>query len=269
MIAPACTSTIYGRGIEGYRWALRHLVFANRSHGAVITYGEGADQLGDLRVPEGPGLHPIAVLLHGGFWKRQWTRDLMDGLAVDLTAKGIATWNIEYRRVGEGGGWPATLLDAAHGIDHVARLEADIDLERIAIIGHSAGGHLALLARTETVAPTLLVSLAGVTDLAAAQRDGLGADAAVAFMGDADSPTAVAQASPMAMLPRKIRQLIVHGTDDDTVPVAYSRRYVDSARAAGDEVEYLELASTGHMDLIDERTSAWSETAEQIVEVLS
>jgi len=268
--APACTATIYGRGIQGYRWALRHLVFAHRVPPQVLAYGEGPDQVGDLRLPEGPGPHPIAVLVHGGFWRRQWTRDLMDGLAVDLAGRGFATWNLEYRRVGAGGGWPATVLDVARGIDHIALLDVAIDRTRVAIIGHSAGGHLALASSTRTgpVAPALLVSLAGITDLAAALRDGLGSGAVAAFMGDATSQTAVAQASPTTMLPLGIRQLIVHGTDDDDVPADYSRRYVDSARAAGEDVEYLELASTGHMSLIDEQSMHWPNIAGRLAKML-
>ncbi|NOY55486.1 MAG: alpha/beta hydrolase [Actinobacteria bacterium] len=250
---------------------MRHLVFAHRVPPKVLAYGERPDQVGDLRLPEGPGPHPIAVLVHGGFWRRQWTRDLMDGLAADLTKRGFATWNIEYRRVGEGGGWPATVLDVARGIDHVALLDAAIDRTRVVVIGHSAGGHLALAssARTDAVTPALLVSLAGITDLAAALRDGLGSGAVATFMGDATSQTAVAQASPAAMLPLGIRQLVVHGTDDDDVPVDYGRRYVDSARAAGEDVRYLELASVGHASLIDEQSPHWSDIAGLLVEMLS
>ncbi|GBD85083.1 3-dehydroquinate dehydratase [bacterium BMS3Abin02] len=268
--APACTATIYGRGIQGYRWALRHLVFAHRVPPKIVAYGEGPDQVGDLRLPSGPGPHPIAVLVHGGFWRRQWTRDLMDGLATDLVERGFATWNLEYRRVGAGGGWPATVLDVARGIDHVALLDAAIDRDRVAVIGHSAGGHLALASsgRTDAVTPALLVSLAGITDLGAALRDGLGSGAVAAFMGDATSQTAIAQASPTAMLPLGVRQLVVHGTDDDDVPVDYSRRYVDSARAAGEEIEYLELASAGHTSLIDEQGAGWSDIAGRLAGML-
>ncbi|HDH24872.1 MAG TPA: alpha/beta hydrolase [Actinobacteria bacterium] len=236
----------------------------------MVAYGEGPDQVGDLRLPSGPGPHPIAVLVHGGFWRRQWTRDLMDGLATDLVERGFATWNLEYRRVGAGGGWPATVLDVARGIDHVALLDAAIDRDRVAVIGHSAGGHLALASsgRTDAVTPALLVSLAGITDLGAALRDGLGSGAVAAFMGDATSQTAIAQASPTAMLPLGVRQLVVHGTDDDDVPVDYSRRYVDSARAAGEEIEYLELASAGHTSLIDEQGAGWSDIAGRLAGML-
>ena len=269
LTAPACVATIYGRGVEGYRWALRHLVLAKRFPAIMASYGEGVDHVGDLRVPSTGGPHPVAVLVHGGFWRRQWARDLMDGLAVDLAGRGVATWNIEYRKIGEGGGWPATVIDTARAIDHLTRLDADIDRDRVAVVGHSAGGHLALTAHPDSVSPILLVSLAGVTDMAAAIRDEVGSGAPAAFMGDATSPAAIAQASPMTMLPRGVRQLAVHGTDDDTVPAAYSRRYVDAARAAGDDVDYLELTSTGHMELIDEHSPAWSKTADSILEVLS
>jgi 3-dehydroquinate dehydratase type II len=260
--APACTTSIYGRGIDGYRWAIRHVVFEQRFRPAVLAYGDGPDHVGDLRIPEGEGPHPIAVLVHGGFWKREWTRDLMDGLAVDLAERGIATWNVEYRKANEGGGWPQTAEDVTTAIDHVAHLGARIDRDRTAVIGHSAGGHLALAARAAT--RTEVVALAAVTDLDAAHEDRLGSGAVARFFGDHPP----GEASPIANLPLGVPQVLVHGTLDDTVPADYSRRYVDAARSAGDEVEYLELEGVGHVDLIDESSPAWSDIACRLVDRL-
>jgi 3-dehydroquinate dehydratase-2 len=254
--APACTGTIYGRGVEGYRWAIRKLWFDHRVPPDIVAYGDAADQTGDLRVP-GPG-RPLVVLVHGGFWRRPWTRDLMDGLAVDLFDLGLATLNIEYRRIGSGGGWPTSADDV------VAALGWSSDrFERTILIGHSAGGHLALAAALRFPVD-LVISLAGVTDLAAAVADNLGDGAAEAFLNGADR----AAASPLEMLPLARRQLIVHGTDDETVPVSYARRYVDAARTAGDSAELLELPDVGHMELIDERSHAWRVVADRMAGLL-
>ncbi|NIR35894.1 MAG: alpha/beta hydrolase, partial [Actinobacteria bacterium] len=131
-------------------------------------YGPLPDQVADLRLPDGPGPHPVAVVLHGGFWRDVWTRDLMDGIAVDLTRRGWATWNIEYRRVGSGGGFPETLEDVAAAIDHLDGLAGDrsLDVATVVTVGHSAGGHLALWAAarpkldvgTSGAGPRVLVS---------------------------------------------------------------------------------------------------------------
>ncbi|MEA2002671.1 MAG: type II 3-dehydroquinate dehydratase, partial [Actinomycetota bacterium] len=120
VLGPACVHTIYGRGTDGYQAALEHLVHRSAMDVTRLNYGSAVDQVGDLRLPDTAGPHPVAVLLHGGFWRDPWTRDLMDGIAIDLTSRGWATWNIEYHRVGGGGGWPLTMEDVATGIDHLA-----------------------------------------------------------------------------------------------------------------------------------------------------
>jgi 3-dehydroquinate dehydratase-2 len=254
--APACTATIYGRGVEGYRWAIRKLWFDQHAPPQVVAYGAEADQEGDLRVAA-PG-RPLVVLVHGGFWRHPWARDLMDGLAVDLFQMGFVTLNIEYRRVGSGGGWPASADDV------VAALGWSSDrFDRIVLIGHSAGGHLALAAALRFPVD-LVVSLAGVTDLVAALSDNLGDGATAGFL-NGTNPKA---ASPLEMVPLARRQLIVHGTDDDTIPVSYARRYVDAALAAGDSAELLELPDVGHMDLVDERSLAWRTVADRMAGLL-
>jgi acetyl esterase/lipase len=107
------------------------------------TYGSHPSQLGELHLPSGAGPHPVCVVVHGGYWRAQYDRSLMTGLCDDLAAHGLAAWNLEYRRVGGGGGWPDTLLDVAAGVDSLAALEAPLDLARVVAIGHSAGGQLA------------------------------------------------------------------------------------------------------------------------------
>lgn len=253
--APPCIASIYGRGIDGYRWALRKLRFAE-APSTTVAYGAGADQVGDLRTSRIDA--PLAMLVHGGFWRQQWTRDLMDGLAVDLFERGYTTLNVEYRRTGTGGGVQTSSSDVAAAIGWASHR-----YPRTIVIGHSAGGQLALTA-ARRMSIELIVSLAGITDLAAAVADELGDGAATAFLGDEDP----SDASPIEMLPLGVTQLVVHGNDDDVVPVSYARRYVDAARAEGDGAQLLELPDVGHMELIDERSAAWATVVKRMEELL-
>ncbi|MFQ5966730.1 MAG: alpha/beta hydrolase family protein [Acidimicrobiia bacterium] len=237
-----------------------------------LAYGPEPDHVGDLRVPDGDAPHPVVVLLHGGFWREQWRRDLMDGLATMLTRAGFATWNLEYRRIGRGGGWPATLLDVADGVDHLSSIPG-LDLKRVVVLGHSAGGHLALWAAGRqglaaglpgadpAVTPESVLALAPVADLE--QADALALDDhAVSEFLRGPSEEKFRAASPIRLLPLSVRQVIVHGDDDRLVPVEMSRRYVKAARAAGDEVTYEELKGGDHMSLIDpgsEAVARWLE----------
>ena len=113
---------------------------------SVHSYDSGPSQLGELFLPSGAGPHPVAVVLHGGYWRARYDRSLMTNVCVDLAAHGLAAWNLEYRRVGGGGGWPETFLDVAAGVDPLAQLDAPLDLGRVLAVGHSAGGQLALWA---------------------------------------------------------------------------------------------------------------------------
>lgn len=284
VIEPACVYSIFGRGLEGYRSAIDHL--ANRAAHDVHTYSYGiaADNVADLRIPDGPGPHPVAVLIHGGFWRDHWTRDSMEGIAIDLARRGWASWNLEYHRVGSGGGWPATLEDVASGIDHLetAAAEHPLNLDKVVTIGHSAGGHLALWA---AVRPHLadgipdpgtrvtvrgVVALAAVSDLAAGHSSGIGQGAVEEFLrrSPSDGPERFAASSPAEMLPLGVPQILVHGSDDDAVPVEMSHSYASAATAAGDAVTLHELPGIGHMELIDPADPAWSIAAtalEQLV----
>lgn len=232
---------------------------------AVARYGPGPEHIVELRVPDGPGPHPVAFLLHGGFWRARFDRSTMVALAVDLHRSGFATVNVEYRRVGAGGGIPETLEDVEAAAGAVPRLDDRLDRARIVAIGHSAGGHLALwLAGTGEVAAA--VSLAGVSDLRAAAEQGLGEGAAVELAGGtpAERPEAYALADPIRRVPAGVPQLLAHGDADNRVPVEQSRRYAEAARAAGDSCELLELAGVGHFELIDPRSEAWTEIAARL-----
>jgi acetyl esterase/lipase len=235
----------------------------------VVRYGPDPEHVANLHRParEG-GPWPVVVLLHGGFWRDRYDRSLMTPIANDLAARGYLAWNVEYRRVGrEGGGWPGTLRDVALALEALAEVP-DADLARIATLGHSAGGQLALwLAGTEgPLRPRAAVSLAGVCDLVRAAKLQLGSGAVNDFLGGApaDVPDRYADASPAARAPLGVAQLLVHGGRDDAVPVALSRTYAAAARAAGDDVELLEDAEADHFDVIDPAHSLWAAIVERL-----
>jgi acetyl esterase/lipase len=233
-------------------------------------YGEGADQVADLLLPPGDGPHRVAVLLHGGFWRARFTRSTMAALAIDLARRGWATWNVEYRRAGTGGGVPETLDDVGAAVAALGRLDARLDPTPPVLIGHSAGGQLALCAAGQ-ISGAIVVSLAGVCDLASAARERIGESAAVQFMGGtpAERPEAYALADPMGLLPSGAGVLLVHGDADDRVPVQQSRTYLRAARAAGDRCELLELPGVDHFALIDPRSEAWATVAGRLRDFVS
>jgi acetyl esterase/lipase len=189
----------------------------------------------------------VAVLLHGGFWRERYDRHLMDDLCRDLAGRGWAAWNLEYRRLGDGGGWPATFDDVEAGIRSV---KADV------AIGHSAGGHLALWAAARGLV-TRAVSQAGVVDLAEAARLGLSNGAADELVGGDHS--LFSKVSPRELLPLGVPHLLVHGEEDETVPVQMSRSY---AEAAGDEATLVTLPGVGHYEHLDPTTAAWQAVIE-------
>jgi pimeloyl-ACP methyl ester carboxylesterase len=202
-----------------------------------VAYGAHPDQVADVR----RGGERVAAIVHGGFWRPAFTRRNTRALAVDLARRGWTTWNVEYRR----GGIAETLPDVAAALALAGPATA---------IGHSAGGHLVLWAAAEGLVRRA-VSLAGVPDLARAARERIGDGAAIEFAGD-EPP---AHADPMRRLPLRVPALLVHGTDDDRVPVEYSR---DFAAAAG--AELLELPGAGHFEPIDPRTPEWAQVAARL-----
>jgi acetyl esterase/lipase len=229
-------------------------------------YGSHRWARADLHVPPGSGPFPVAVMLHGGYWRAKYSKRLMKLLSVDLTRRGIAAWNVEYRRVGrgQGGGWPATFDDVDAAIDHLAALgDARLDLGRVTAVGHSAGGQLALWSATrdEPLAPvTRVVAQAAVCNVAAA------GEPAWEFLGGTPEqvPDRYDRADPMRFAPIGVPTLLVHGADDETVPLRRSREYAETARAAGDDVELIEPVPGGHRVHIDPRSAAWQAAAEWI-----
>jgi 3-dehydroquinate dehydratase type II len=264
--APACVYGIAGRGIGGYDDALSRLVAVSHHPGVRVGYGdELPDHHGELRLPDGDPPYRVAVLVHGGFWRNPWTLDTTDRLAIDLTERGWATWNIEYRRVGTGGGIPETPNDVARAIEHLNGLDPGaLELMRVAVIGHSAGGHLAQWVAGEPLEGVVIrrvVSLAGVSDLAMAHELGIGRGAVAELFEGALPLTAeeLHSYSPAHREPLRARQLVVHGTEDEDVPVAMSDAYVEVARERGDNVTYLRREGVGHMEVVDPASATWHE----------
>jgi len=229
-----------------------------------LHYGPAHAQVAEIwRPPQSEGAQPVLVLIHGGFWRQLYTKRLMHGLAAAAVAHGWIAYNIEYRRVGPfgGGGWPETFADVAAAIDALVDVDG-VDRRRVISCGHSAGGHLALWSGTSRLtfnpapAPITVraaISLAGVVDLVAAARLGLGGGAVQSLMGGEpeDVPDRYALGSPAARLPLGIPQYLLHGTADGTVPASLSQDYVERAVSMGDQATYVPLDGAGHRDMID------------------
>ena len=227
-----------------------------------IRYGDDPSQFAELTLPDGTP-RGVVVVIHGGFWKAAYDLSLGRPLAADLVENGWAALNIEYRRVGPagsggGGGVPSTLDDVSAAI---ATLDGrGLDLTRVVTLGHSAGGHLAAWAGHAIEAVTHVVAQAGVLDLVAADRDGLGSGAVRAFLGHPAGP-ADAGVDPRQQLPLDVPVWCVHATDDDTVPISQSREYVAAATGAGAQAELVEVAGD-HFVVIEPGSGVWRRTLE-------
>lgn len=241
---------------------------------ARIAYGEAPQQFGDLRVPQGPGPYPVAIVIHGGYWRSAYGLEHIGHLCAALTRAGVATWSLEYRRIGDpGGGWPACGDDVLRGAEYLQPLARryPLDLARVVAVGHSAGGQLALwLAAQHKVALRGVVSLAGVTDLRRAWELGLSRGVVLELMGGTpqEQPERYRRASPIELLPFGVPQRLVHGISDDTVPIEMSRRFQAAAAVAGDDTRLIELTDAGHFDLIDPRTKAWARVQSTVLDLV-
>jgi acetyl esterase/lipase len=233
-----------------------------------VSYGDDPAQRGELYRPVGPTLGTV-VVIHGGFWRAAYDLALGRPLAQDLVARGYAVWNLEYRRVGNGGGWPTTFTDVAAGIDVLADL--DVDATRVVAVGHSAGGQLAVWAAGRSGLPAgalgadprirldAAVSQAGVLDLIGADRLALSASAVVGLLGGSADivPDRYALADPLTRVPLPVPVLCLHSQRDRNVPFAQSVDYVTAARAAGADA-VLQETSGDHMSLIDPSSPDWA-----------
>ena len=253
-------------------------------------YGPHESQTVQLYLPTGSHLS-VAVVIHGGYWRSAYGMELAEPLGRDLTRFGVAAAVIEYRRVGEGGGWPTTLADVARAVDSLAGpgqdvAEGRLQLDRVAAVGHSAGGHLAAwlahrgslragtagsVAPGESHVPVVgAVTQAGLLDLVGASVARLGNGAVIALMeGEARSlPQRYHHASPLAQVGDGARVVCVHGDADDTVPLSQSERYVEAAVRAGDPAKLIVLPRIGHYELINVRHPAWDACRDQVLRMV-
>jgi acetyl esterase/lipase len=252
-----------------------------------IAYGEDASQFGELWLPAGKGPHPVVLMIHGGCWLASLPGpELLAYQADALRRAGLAVWSISYRRNDQpGGAYPGTFLDVARGADKLRELaeKYPLDLSHVVATGHSAGGHLALWAAArpniaadsplKTAHPlpiAAVVSLAGVPDLAYGARMGF-CDKAIDKLvdlekrdGKGENAPAWKDTSPMALLPLRVRQTLVHGVYDAITPPAYGYGYRRRAAEAGDTVDIVNVDEAGHFELI----SPWTATGRRIVDLI-
>jgi acetyl esterase/lipase len=225
--------------------------------GERLVYGPEPLQFGDLRVPAPPGPHPLVIVLHGGAWKSTFNLIHAGHMSIALRDEGFATFNVEYRRVGDpGGGWPGSFEDVVRAVDFALTIRG-VDRERVVIAGHSAGGHLALLAASERKLP--VIPMAAGSDIEDWQSV-----ASHAFVGDGSR----ADANPRRRIPLGVRQIFVHGTDDDQVPYRLAPAFVEAARAAGDDADLVTLDGAGHFDMIDPQSTHWPRLVQTVKEIL-
>ena len=254
-----------------------------------IAYGRDPLQFGELRVPAGNGPHPVAVIVHGGCWvaklgnlnERAVALDLVRPLAAALTETGIATWNLEYRRLGNaGGGWPGTFQDVSQGTDYLGQIarENRLDLNRVVVMGHSAGGHLAMWLAARPTLPKSsdlysknpmrlkgVVDLDGPADLKATlpmQQPVCGSPVIEKLLGGTpeEQPQHYREASPIEMLPLGVRQEIFAGR----MFAAQARVYEASAKLSGDAVHAEVFSDAGHFVFIDPGSPVWPEVGESV-----
>lgn len=256
-----------------------------------ISYGPASSQFGVLRIPKKPspftdndGRIPVVILIHGGGWNIDNDLGLMRAIAADLSRRGYATWNLEFRRIGEqGGGWPTTILDVGAGIDHIRSLADNypLDLSRVIVLGHSAGGQLSLWAGGRgsipfdselfcdtALIPRLVIGMAPVADLTdiydTVLWDPVTSIPALLGGGIRDVPSRVAAANPKALLPFGIEQLVVQGLNDLHILPENSKRYVKAASDSGDCVELIEAADAEHLSLLLPTHHSWRTVAEAL-----
>jgi acetyl esterase/lipase len=254
-----------------------------------LPYGSAPSQAVDLFLPAGGGPHPVAILIHGGCWMLKTAgREQMRHIGAELASRGIATWSIGYRRADEdGGGYPGTFRDVGRAIDHLqsSATHYHLDLSRTVLVGHSAGGHLALWAAArdglpassplhsaQPFMPRSVVSLAGVGDLAAFARFVpvlCGPGVIEKMVPATGSGGTYAEISPAELPPPKGQVVMISGILDRLVPPYAAHDYAKAMRrkqAASPEL--VDIPGAGHFDLVTPGTSAWEEVRARIAAAL-
>lgn len=239
-----------------------------------LAYGTDPNQFGELRLPKTKPPFPVVMNIHGGYWRAKYDLAHAGHLCAALTAKGLATWNLEYRRVGnDGGGWPGTFEDIVNGYRFLPQISKryNLDTNRLIVMGHSAGGQLALCLAAHERSVKNAVSLAGVVDLQKAWELHLSNNAVVEFLGGKpdEVPDHYREADPMQLEIPKASQWLIHGKQDDIVPPEFSRNYVERKKKRSENVHLLEIENAGHFELIDPRSAAWKEVEQTVLGLVS
>ena len=259
-----------------------------------FTYGSDASQWADLYEPVQVRHPGVVVIVHGGYWQSDYTASLGEPLAMDLAARGYTAWNLEYRRLGNGGGWPATFEDVAAGIDRLATVTSSgsssgspsgsstLDLTRVVAVGHSAGGQLAVWAgarpKLATGAPGAhprvmlrgVIAQAGVLDLRRADQQGLGGGTVAGLMGGSSRavPARYRVGDPLELVPLGIPVRCLHSATDGVVPIEQSAAYVAAATAVGDDARLTRVPGD-HFALISPSSPAWAAALELLPTLLA
>jgi acetyl esterase/lipase len=246
-----------------------------------LRYGPHPQQFLDVRSPRGNGPFPCLLNIHGGAWRAEFGLEYTGALCDDLRMLGIVTGNLEYRRVGDpGGGWPSTFGDVRSAfrflVSEASRIR--IDPSRIVVMGHSAGGQLAVWLAAKEPAVTHAISLAGILDLGRASETHLLGGAAEGLLGGTPEsvPDRYRETDPMRLRVPSGHQWLIHGLDDRVVPVAYSREYFrfksrPSAAPGGapERVDLVEIAGAGHFELVDPRSPAFERVRNTVRRILA
>lgn len=240
---------------------------------ARLTYGTDPNQFGDLRLPKGKSPFPVVMNIHGGYWRAKYDLAHAGHLCAALTARNLATWNVEYRCVGNpGGGWPHTFEDIRTAYRFLPQIAQrySLDPAKTLVMGHSAGGQLALCLAGHEPSIKNIVSLAGVVDLQQAWELHLSDNAVVGFLGGTpkDVPEHYREADPMQIKIPQATQWLIHGAADDVVPPPFSRNYTEAKRKRGEDVHYLEISTAGHFELIDPHSTAWPKVEGTVLHLL-
>jgi acetyl esterase/lipase len=255
-----------------------------------LAYGDDPNQFGQLFLPQGRGPFPVAVVIHGGCWKK--FADLKNTVPMSdaLRKAGIATWNIEYRRVdNEGGGWPGTYRDIGTAVDYLRTIAGEyrLDLRHVVLVGHSAGGHLALWAagrhRFAASSPLYMknpLPVSGVVDLAGPGRlqtlqpehlrKVCGSVPVTQLLGGEfdQVPERLRDGSPSEMLPLGVPQILITGSLDWLIPPAFGDEYVALATKAGDKVDATVIEGAGHFEVIAPGTQAWPTVEKAVLSLI-
>jgi acetyl esterase/lipase len=241
---------------------------------ARVAYGADPNQFLEVRLPSTPGPHSAVLNIHGGYWRAMYDLAYAGHLCQALRAAGVATFNIEYRRVGNpGGGWPGTFEDirSAYRFLRQEHSRFHVDPDRLVVIGHSAGGQLALCLAAHETSVRSVISLAGVVDLKQGYALHLSHDAVAEFLGGKPGqvPEHYREADPMALSIPQARQWLLHGSEDETVPLDFSRNYVAQKKKAGESAQLLEIPHAGHFELMDPAANAFQEVKNSVLSALA